>query len=100
MKDPVTFNSFMLPLHLGGLTLVSSPIPDSNSSRYEVEHAKSIRLIYVLDCSDQTKKELAAVWETGALEVTNMFLSKNMKVGISIILFIAIMCPEFSSCHC
>jgi hypothetical protein len=72
MTDPINYNSFMLPVHLGGLTLVSIPIPDSNSSSYEVEHAKSIRLIYVLDCSDQQKKELAAVWETGALDVISL----------------------------
>jgi hypothetical protein len=66
MENPVNLNKFLLPMHMGGLTLVSST---STKAKYEVEFAKALRLVYILDCSNKQKTELAAVWETGALEV-------------------------------
>ena len=72
MQDPVNLNSFMLPVHLGGLKLVNSSDSETNQTIRHVEHSTMLRLIYVLDCSDGTKTDLAAVWETGALQV-NLF---------------------------
>ena len=69
MQDPVNFNSFMLPAHLGGLTVVTNENPETNATTYEVESARSLRLFYVLDCSNEQKTELASVWQTGALQV-------------------------------
>lgn len=69
MQDPVNFNSFLLPAHLGGLTVVTNENPETNETTYEVEAARSLRLFYVLDSSDDQKSELSAVWQTGALQV-------------------------------
>ena len=66
MQDPINFNSFMLPVHLGGLKIVSS---NNSETKYEVESANSLRLIYVLDCSDEKKTEIASIWQAGALQV-------------------------------
>jgi hypothetical protein len=69
MQDPVNFNSFMLPVHMGGLTVVKSTNLETNATVHEVESASALRLVYVLDCADEPKSDLAAVWQTGALQV-------------------------------
>ena len=56
-------------MHMGGLKLASTVDVATNTTKYEVESAKALRLVYILDCSDKRKTELASLWETGALEV-------------------------------
>jgi hypothetical protein len=63
MKNPIDFNNYLLPPHLGGLKLD----PGDQGGRV-IRHATAMRLIYVLDCSEDII-ELADAWEDGALEV-------------------------------
>ena len=96
MKDPINFNSFLLPVHLGGLSIVSSHSTETNGTGFVVESAKSLRLIFVLDCSDDQKKELASIWENGALQahpikfgaMTKVQTRKilNLNTGLTVVL--------------
>ena len=69
MENPDNLNKFLLPMHMGGLNLVKTVNVTANTTKYEVEFAKALRLVYILDCTDKQKTELASLWETGALEV-------------------------------
>ena len=69
MENPDNLNKFLLPMHMGGLNLVKTVNVTANTTKYEVEFAKALRLVYILDCTDKQKTELASLLETGALEV-------------------------------
>jgi hypothetical protein len=83
MENPVSLNKFLIPMHMGGLVFKETNNSATNKTTEEVKFAKALRLVYILDCSDKRKTELASVWETGALEVRNGFLKSILNLFLS-----------------
>lgn len=73
MINPNNMEKYPLAMHMGGLSFMNS----SDSSLMEILDAKALRLVFVLDSTDEEKRELASAWEDGALQALQENITSN-----------------------